>query len=196
MRKLQTTKPDLTKALNTQIVIESIGKDTDKTFRSLARIKKIKSNEEYNMVASQVKALKNFKKAAKSEEQKLIGPIERWIEKHFSPFYKKVDATEKEMKALMDDFRASNKDKLLKLEEAVSSGKIKNISVYVAKAAELSIESEDSSVRRRWVATIVDENKIPRKFLQPNASAINAHLREGGKPIPGVKWEQVESTSI
>lgn len=192
MKKTTTPKD----AINTQVVIESIGKDTDKSFRKLQKIKKIKDQEEYNLVATQVKSLKTFKKLAKAEERKLLDPIEKWVEKHFSPFYKKVDQIEKEMKALMDSFRANNKSKLLLLEEKVKTGKIKNISTYVAKAAELSIESEDSSVRRRWVATIEDESKIPRKFLAPNAAAINAHLREGGKPIPGVKWEQVETTAI
>ncbi len=187
------------KPINTQIVIESIGPKTSRALKKLAAINKIKTHDQYNEAARLVKSLKEAAKSAKVEQSKITDPLELALEnvnKHFDPFFQKVKLMDASIKVLMKEFLIENKKKLKQLEQDVETGKIKNISSYVEKAAALTIDSEDSSVRNTWKAFIDDENKIPRKFLVPNVSMITKHLREGGKPIPGVRWEQEESISI
>jgi len=187
-----------TAKVTSQVIIESIGRKTDKTFRELSTIK-IKSMDDFNRAAVLVKQLKEVKKVAKEKEDSITDPLQQALDavtELFHPFYKKVDRVELETKEDMKHFLESNKKKVLKLEERVASGKIKNIGTYVRKAEELAIDSEDASVRKVWKAEIQDEKKIPRKFLVPNTQLIVEHLRKGGAPIPGVEWKQVDSIAI
>lgn len=184
--------------VSAQVVIESISKKTDKTFRELSTIK-IKNNDDFNRAAVLVKQLKEAKAIAKTKEDTITDPLQQAMDavnELFRPFYKKVDNIELEIKDSMKAFLESNKTKLLKLENAVAEGTIKNISTYARKAASLTVESEDASIRKVWKAEIQDEKKIPRKFLVPNTQLIVEHLRKGGAPIPGVEWKQVDSIAI
>lgn len=184
--------------VSAQVVIESISKKTDKTFRELSTIK-IKNNDDFNRAAVLVKQLKEAKAIAKTKEDTITDPLQQAMDavnELFRPFYKKVDNIELEIKDSMKAFLESNKTKLLKLENAVAEGTIKNISTYARKAASLTVESEDASIRKVWKAEIQDVQKIPRKFLVPNTQLIVEHLRKGGAPIPGVEWKQVDSIAI
>lgn len=203
MRSTKSTNKSLVRPkdqrVSAQVVIESIGRQTDKTFRALSTIKSIHSNEEYDRAALMVKTLKDYVKVAEESHKKISNPLKEAlyeVDEHFKPFYIRVEEEQERIKKAMTAFRASVKKKLLKLEQDVESGKIKNISTYVKKAAELSIESEFASARSNWRAEIVDEKKIPRVFLMPDARKITEHLRKGGAPIPGVEWKQVESIAI
>jgi len=185
--------------INSQVVVESLGKQTDKTFRELSTIKSIRSQEDFTRAAELVKSLKVIAEAAKDEQRKITNPLKDALEAvnaHFQPFFKKVDNIEAIIKVEMKIFLDKNKTKLLQLEEDVASGKIKDIGKYVDKAARLTVESDSATVRKVWKAEIQDEKKIPRKFLVPNTQLIVEHLRRGGAPIPGVEWKQVDSIAI
>jgi hypothetical protein len=186
-------------AINSQVVVESLGKQTDKTFRELSTIKSIRTQEEFNRAAELVKSLKVIATQAKDEQRKITDPIKKALEviaEHFKPFYNKVEEVEIQIKKSMAVYLEHNKSKLLKLEEDVASGKIKDIGKYVDKAARLTVESDSATVRKVWKAEIQDVQKIPRKFLVPNTQLIVEHLRKGGAPIPGVEWKQVDSIAI
>ncbi len=49
-----------------------------------------------------------------------------------------------------------------------------------------------------WGAEIVDEDLIPREWMQPHLTKINLEARErkGGKVIPGVKWVNNPTPSV
>lgn len=44
--------------------------------------------------------------------------------------------------------------------------------------------------RKRWVAEVVDESRVPRKYLVVDQRLINAAVRDGVREIAGVKIEQ------
>lgn len=50
--------------------------------------------------------------------------------------------------------------------------------------------------RKRWVATVVDAEKVPRTYLVVDQRLINAAVKDGVREIPGVKIEQQEELAI
>lgn len=169
--------------------IAAVTRQTDTVFKALEKTKKIKNMDEFNTAAGYMKFLKTTAKLAREKQPKKE-------EDPFAVFFKRVNKTDKLIKAVMKEFLTANKAKVEALDADVASGKIKNVSKYVSKVAALSVDSEYASTRRTWKAHIVDESKVPRKWLTVDVAKVTEHLRQGGAPIPGISWEQETGISI
>ena len=66
----------------------------------------------------------------------------------------------------------------------------------VAAPARLRAESGAVSTRKRWVATVEDETRIPRQYLKVDTAAINAAVNDGVREIPGVRIEQETTLAV
>ena len=185
--------------VNAQVIVETLGKKTSKTFKELSTLRAIRSQEEFDRAGELIKVLKTVAKVAKEEQRKITDPLTQALDavrEHFRPFYERVSEAEQQVKTIMTFYLTENKTKIAELEEKVSTGEISNISTFVRKVAKLTTENNSATIRKVWKASIIDEAKIPRKFLQPNVGLIVEHLKKGGAPIPGVVWEQVDSIAI
>lgn len=193
------------KAVSAQVVLSSIVKQQGTTFKKLGTIKKV-TRKNFDEAGALIEKLKDARKLAEEKEADIVEPMRQAIELQkqsigkvnelFQPFYDKVEEAELRIKSGIKLLVQDSKAKLKQLEDDVSTGKIKNISTYTAKAAALSIESDHVSIRNVWKAFIVDEQKIPREFMMPDSKKITEHLRKGGAPIKGVEWKQDESIAI
>lgn len=65
-----------------------------------------------------------------------------------------------------------------------------------APAAPLRSASGRAAEKKRWVATVVDANAVPREYLVVDQAAINAAVRKGVRSIPGVRIEQVDELAV
>lgn len=196
MNTQQIVKQD---KINSAIIVATLEKKQQKTFKALSNFTGIRSQEDFDLAATLVGELKEAVKVAKEEQRKITDPLTEALQAvrdHFNPFYHKVTEAETQIKLLMSVYIEENKKKIRALEDDVATGKIVNISTFVKKVAKLSIENNAATIRKVWKASIQDESKIPRKFLQPNVTMIVEHLKKGGAPIPGVVWEQVDSIAI
>jgi colicin import membrane protein len=63
--------------------------------------------------------------------------------------------------------------------------------VPIAPAGPTRSASGSSSMRKRWVGEVVDEQAVPREYLAVDQRLINQAVRDGVRDIPGVRiWEK------
>lgn len=68
--------------------------------------------------------------------------------------------------------------------------------VVAAPSGPVRSASGAASTRKRWVATVVDADRVPREYLIVDQRLINAAVKNGVRAIPGVKIEQVDELSV
>jgi len=194
LSKIQTNLP-----VNASVVAASIEKRVSKDFKKLETITSIATREQFDEAAKILKIVKDAAKEAKEEEKKITVPLDQARKAaiaHFKPFHDKVAHLETTIKLMMSNYQVALQKAQQKLDADFESGKIKKISTYSEKAADLTINSSDAKVRKVWTAEIEDTTKIPREFLVPDMTKIREHLAAGGKPIAGVKWYQKTQFAI
>jgi hypothetical protein len=133
-----------------------------------------------------------------AEKEKLTNPaksIIKWARDTFGPIEKQCEAAEATIKGKMVAYDAKKQaeavKKLAKIAEKVTEGKI-DLETASEKIDNLkpvnSYEGENGSIqfRQQKVITIIDEAKIPRKYMEPNMVAIRAGISAGDN-IPGVE---------
>ena len=62
--------------------------------------------------------------------------------------------------------------------------------------AEVAPDVGESTVTKRWTYEVVDESKIPRKYLVPHPVAIRQAITDGERDIPGLKIYQKEGLRV
>lgn len=72
----------------------------------------------------------------------------------------------------------------------------KSAPATIATTTELSAGNGRASTRKRWVATVIDETRVPREYLSIDQKAINAAVKAGVREIPGVTIEQQDELAI
>ena len=68
----------------------------------------------------------------------------------------------------------------------------------VVHVAPVAPATSGVSTVKRWKARVTDMDKVPRQFLLPNQTALDAYARavKGAMPVPGVEFYQEESMSV
>lgn len=172
------------------VVLAALKKQAQPAIKKLDRVKKIGAMQEYEVVAANMKLLKDLKKQAKEREDRIVKPIMEGVKElreFFKPFYTMVDEREIEVKALMVAFQENKQQKSKQLLSDFSAGKM-STTKFAAKQEELEMSSDNSSTRNKSELKITKPNAIPRKYLMPNEKLIVADLKKG-KKISGCKLE-------
>ena len=69
--------------------------------------------------------------------------------------------------------------------------------VHSPQISRVKTESGSAKIQKKWVYEIVDEAKIPKKYLMPNHKALKEAVEKGGiRKIAGVKITQKTGTRI
>lgn len=183
--------------INAHIVAATLRKEAAPIIKKVALIE-VSTIEQFNQAAELVKALKVMVAAARTEEDKFLVPLKNLMaitKEHFRPFFVEVDTIETTTKLKMSQFVESQNRAKLQLTEDLSSGKIKKLSTYVNKTAELEVRPTTGSVRSIKTLKIVDGSKIPREYLVPDEQKIKAALLAGNK-VAGCELENKTSIAI
>ena len=192
---MKTLTP-VTNKVDAAVVLKAVEKEAAPLLAKLQRVKDITNVTEYAKAMEIMKELKALLKVTEEKEDSLVKPLQevvKGIKNLFKPFSQSVLSLQMDIKSKMQMFVAANEAKERKLEADFESGKIKKVSTFVSKAADLTIVN--SGVRKIWKAVCVDESKTPRAFLVPNEVAIREELK-AGKKVEGWDWVQVDSIAI
>lgn len=188
------TRPDA----SAKIILTALQKAANPLTKKLEKIIII-DQESYDNAALNMSVLKQLGKQAAEKEKSLLDPlklVEAGIRELFSPFKKEVAQWEVDIKLAMGIFRAEQDKKKLMVLEAVDSGAIKKVSTAVQKISALTVsKNANSRVSKVWRLTLIDANKVPRKYMVPDESLIKEDLK-AGLSVAGVKWEQIDSIAI
>ena len=189
-----------TKEISEKVIIANLEKKANPLLKQAKPFQlAIDTQEEYDNGAAIIKQLKALSKDAKGEEALITNPIKEGLERiktFFSPFYKKVEAAEIEVKQRMLDFENKKEEEQKKLLAKFDKGKIKKVSTLTAKLEETRVKSNTSSKTRTLMkASIIDEKKIPREYLIVDMKAVEKALKEGIK-VPGAELIEVKSIAI
>jgi hypothetical protein len=159
---------------------------------------KIKSQLDYAQAADLLKQLKDKSKQAVAKLEQILNPLDTVRESIidlFDPFIKSVKLIEKDTKKKMLAFLAENKKQAAKIDTAFETGKIKKPKTYLGKVRQFEITSNAASVRTLRKLNIIDQTKIPRKYMIPDESLITSELKAGIK-IPGCELIDVDNIAI
>jgi hypothetical protein len=159
---------------------------------------KIKSQLDYAQAADLLKQLKDKSKQAVAKLEQILNPLDTVRESIidlFDPFIKSVKLIEKDTKKKMLAFLAENKKKAAKIDTAFETKKIKKVKTYLGKIRQFEITSNAASVRTLRKLNIIDQSKIPRKYMIPDESLITSELKAGIK-IPGCELIDVDNIAI
>lgn len=181
--------------LDAAIVLKALEKEAAPLFKKLSALQ-IDSQKDYDTAMQLTKELKQLSKSAIERQDKMVVPLKSVIaeiQSHFKPFTEMVKQTELNIKVGMQTFLQAQAAEQKKLEAAVQTGKIKKISTYTAKAAELEVQN--SGVRKIWQAIEIDASKTPREYMVPDTTAIKEALK-AGKKVTGWEWRQVDTIAI
>lgn len=196
--KSLTVKEQNTKAINKAVVLSALRKEAAPLFRKLSKLEAVTSVAEYDLAATNLKALKGILKTANQKEDAIINPIKASIKETqalFAPFKEDVAEAETKTKLMMSVFVESQKKLEAKVEQDFEAGKIKNISTASNKIASLQVKSKAASVRGVSYVEIEDEKKIPREYMVPDLVAIKAALKVG-KKVPGAVLKTKTSIAV
>lgn len=185
--------------LNAQIVAATIEKQAKPLIRKLENIVTISTPEQMDAAAVTLKELKEVAKLAELEEKKITGPLEQAKKaaiSHFKPFRDMVAQLDTTVKLAMSIYREQAAAKVKKLEADLETGKIKKITTFTNKVAAINNTGSTAKLKKVWTAEVEDVSKVPREFMIVDMDKVRQHLRDGGKPIPGVKWYQKETIAI
>lgn len=158
----------------------------------------IRSQEDYQSLATTLAKIKEIRKLAVEEKEKFTKPLNellRTTSAHFKPFFDKIDALEVLKKSEMVKYLNAQEAKQLKVQEKFDSGEIKKVSTLLGKQVELQTTSDDASVRRLKVVEITDERKLPREYLVPDLAKIKAALL-AGETVAGARIVEQKSIAI
>lgn len=191
-------KSTITEVISTQVVVASLEKRAEPSFKVLEKITKV-TKDNFEVVASNIKAIKEIDKIAKAEEASMIDPIKlsiKRIEQFFKPFHTRVKDAELENKQLLEDYVNASTKAIAKVEEDFKNGSIKKVATYAEKTASFQISNGGSAQTRKISKLlIIDVKKIPREFLVPDESAIVAAFKDG-KIVAGCEYRKVNSIAI
>lgn len=196
---------DNKEAVSTAVVVSSIEKKAAPAMRKLKKIDKIKTQEDFDAAAENMKILKDIDKEASAEEADLASDAYAIIEKaentiakigrHFEPFHNKIKALEADTKEKMAKFLEQTRKKAKQVEARFEKGGM-SISKFTSKVAAVSFKKGGAAkVRQIQKLEIVDESKIPRQYMVPNRSAIEADLR-AGKKVAGCDLITVDNIAL
>jgi hypothetical protein len=159
---------------------------------------KIKSQLDYAQAADLLKQLKDKSKQAVAKLEQILNPLDTVRESIidlFDPFIKSVKLIEKDTKKKMLAFLAENKKKAAKIDTAFETKKIKKVKTYLGKIRQFEITSNAASVRTLRKLNIIDQSKLPRKYMIPDEQLITSELKAGTK-IPGCELIDVDNIAI
>ena len=177
------------------IVAASIQKKAKPFLNKLNSIDVIKSKEDYELAASNLRKLKDILNVALQEEKEFREPLkqlDKKITEHFKPFKDDVRSVEETVKELMQGFLEMADKETKKLEQDFSSGKIKKGITLMDKKSKFE---GIGNTRKVWQAVPIDESKTPREYLIPDEQLISKALKEG-KKVKGWIWKQVKQITI
>lgn len=178
------------------IVLRSLESEAAPLFKKLKAIEEINNQSDYDRALVLTKNLKELGKLANEKELSLTKPLNEVVTKireHFRPFNDMIAQTEASIKAMMLEHVKRQEIELKKLEADFADGKVKRVSTFATKAAEVS--AKKSGARKVWQASCVDASKTPRKYLVPDERAIFEALK-AGKKVAGWRLEQVNQIAI
>lgn len=198
---MKTEKPKLTvstERVSAAVVVSSLQKEAKPLFKKLYAVGKIDNQSDYEFAGALVKELKDLAKQADNKEKSITKPLDEAKKNTielFKPFKEEVAGVETKIKLEMSVFYEKNKNKQLKLEQDMDSGKIKNMSTFVRKHNALTVSSGSASARTLKELVIVNDKKIPREFLMPDEAKIKAAFK-AGEEVPGCEWRDKTSIAI
>lgn len=184
-------------------------KTFDESHSSLAswRLCNIIATDEDYLSACQalvsVKAAIDKAETARKELTKPLNDTKRKIDKKFKqPFVHPAERVEAHIRKLITHFRAA---RLNTLALSAAKGLDKSLPVEVqqdilaqAYRVEVLPPHEQVSVRSKWVARVLDADKVPRDYCTPDIKALNelAKSTEGPSTLPGVVFEDVGESVV
>lgn len=91
----------------------------------------------------------------------------------------------------------AREDEAREAEEAAKNAPLPDVPrAEVAPAGPIRSAAGSASSRKRWVATVVDPSRVPRKYLKVDEVAINKDVRAGVREIPGVDIEHKDELAV
>lgn len=148
----------------------------------------IRSEEDQSFAAEILREIKVKHEEVEKKRTSITKPLNqalREVNNLFRPLKQALEKSEKLLKYKIAEYQQEQeKENARRLIEAAQSD-----SPEEAQEALSSIQSTTSpkgvNVRYKWKAKIVDESKIPRKYLVPDVSLIEA---DAPNKIPGVEF--------
>lgn len=189
---------EIKKSTSTAIVVKSLEKDASPIIKKLEKITAVKTKQDYEDAAAQLKLLKGLKKVAEEKEKAIVDPLKtaiKNVQELFEPFIDNVIDLEKNYKGMMLDFINKQDEKKEKLLDNFSTGKIKSIEKYTEAVIANSVSNTNASTRTTMVVEVEDEKLIPREFLVPNMVKIKEAFKTG-KTVKGCKYVQKKGIAI
>jgi hypothetical protein len=206
--------------------LEILRSDVAKQALAVQVITRVSSQEEYNNANNVLSAIKSTMKSLKARKDALINPIKQHIDILKSIFVtteEKLEDAEKRTKAAMIDFSDREDERVRKEQEILAkqeadilkkqeAGKLKDVTAE-RKIEEIAVKKDEIVIQKNTVKSevgsstikmerkfrIVDETKIPRKYLTPDMVKIrfDAIGSKERKPIdiPGVEVYEEKNLS-
>lgn len=198
-REIELTKDEKEK-VSTEVILASVKQRAKAHFNKLKKFtgKKIKTKEEFNIVAENVKALKAIDKEAKAQENGIIDPIEEGIQRIrdlFTPFHTQVKDWDTNAKLMMSIFLEDQKKQLAKVTDKFAKGKVKNVATYTDAVNEFSAPKGAAKIRKLKRVIIEDESKVPHQYCSPDINKIEEAFKNGDS-VPGCKYEEVDNIAL
>jgi hypothetical protein len=198
-------KKELKDKVSTQVVVRSLKAKARSKFKQLAKVTKIKTNKDYELVSATISTLSAIGKEAEAQLGTIINPLQESIRLTktsiansvavFEPFLREVQTAKDNAKVIMLDYQNLLEEKKAKVLTEVASGKITDMAAAVAKAESFTVIGTGTKNVKRWTAVCKDVAKTPREYMVPNESAIKEALK-AGKKVAGWEWKQIKSVSI
>lgn len=155
----------------------------------------IRTKEDQTKMVKALAKLKEYKEEAESERANFVDPANAIIAQAKSLFKPFLDDVAEANALGKQKILAFVNKRLLQAENVSSdfeAGKIKSVSTAVTRKAELE---DNSNTRKVWKLKITAPNKIPRRYLVPDETAIRDALKKG-KKVPGCKLGQETTIAI
>src|SRR5690606_26657105 len=186
------------KKVDALVVVKSLQAKANPIGKKLSDLE-VKTQSDFEHAGKLVKQHKEMKSLANDRKKEMNDPIRQAlgaISKHFKPFEEWVDEMEADTKMKMSVFLEKLRLEEKKLAKSFDEGKIKKVSTYVGKTAELKQQAVSQFSQTREVDDIqVDINKLPKEYTTPDMTKIKADLK-AGKKIPGVTVSKKQIIAI
>lgn len=194
--KILNKKETLPQKVSAEVIAANVKKQASKHFLKLKKFDKITTTEQRAQVMENIKALKDIKAEGIKQKKEITDALDRaskLVKDLFKPFETEVDNAEIKGKELILEFDEEVEKKKLKLQEDFKKGKIKSVSEFTELTA--TLETKATGSRKTWQVFVIDENKVPREFMEVDESKIEQAFKDG-KKVPGCEYKQVKGLSI
>lgn len=194
-----------TKTPNTSAIVKSFVTKAKPLSTKLQKLV-IVTKEDYKKAGTLMKELKEQGKAAKEKMAEQTDRFDRIIKESkdgkadittlFKPFFDSIALIETQVKTAMLEWQEDQDKKVKQLEQKFADGKIKNVSTLTTKVEELKAPKvAGTKIVKKMVVQITSLKDVPREFMVPDLSAIDAALKEG-KKVKGCTLVEQKSISI